>query len=291
VPLQSRQRRRERRSAGPKGGRRFRRWALLTLAGAGIAGAAFSFAPLHETLNREVLRLHAICVLGAGRLSAEEVAAATGLAEGTSLLAISPAAIEARLREQPWIRDAHVMRLVPGRVLVQVAFREPVARVTQASPEEGAPVVLVDAEGRAVVEAAGAPVPPLPVIVSPRLPAAGELAPGLAAAAAAVGAVARSAFADRTATLYVGAEDDPNSVSLQLTQLPPRVFVGSGDLDQKLARLAQVIAGGTTPARDAAEIDLRFADQAVLRGLPLPDGTAHSAQAPGGAPAPHDRAG
>jgi len=283
---------RERRRAEPKGRRRILRWALLALAGAGgAAGAAFSFTPLHEVLDREVLGLRAICVLGAGRLSAEEVAAATGLAQGTSLLAISPPAIETRLREQPWIREAHVMRFVPGRLLVQVTFREPVARVTQASPEGGAPVVLVDAEGRAVVEAAGGPVPLLPVIVSPRLPAAGELAPGLAAAAAAVEAVARSTFAARAATFYLGAENDPNSVSLQLPQLPPRVLVGSGDLDQKLARLARVIAGDTTPARDAAEIDLRFADRAVLRGLPLPDGTAHSAQAPGGAPAPHDRAG
>jgi cell division protein FtsQ len=258
----------------------------------GIAAAAWELAPLRQRLDREVLALHAICVLGAGRLSAEEVAAATGLAEGTSLLEISPSEIEARLRAQPWIREAHVMRLVPGRLLVQVAFRKPVARVTRASsPEEGAPVVLVDAEGRAVVQGADEPVPPLPVIVSPRLPDAGELAPGLAAATAAVGAVARSAFAATGVTFYLGAENDPNSVSLQLAQLSPRVLVGSGDLDQKLARLALVIAGDTTPAREAAQIDLRFADRAVLRGLPLPDGTAHSAQAPGGASVPHDRAG
>jgi hypothetical protein len=246
---------------------------------------------LRRTLDQEVLTLHAICVLGAGRLSAEEIAQRTKLVRGTSLLEISPHEIEDRLRTDPWIRKAHVMRLLPGRLLVQVAFREPVARVTQTSPAEGTAVVFVDAEGRAVVQSPGDPVPRLPVIVSPRLPAAGELVPGLGAAAAAVEAVARSSFAGTNATFYLGVEDDPNSVSLQLPPLAARVLVGTGDLDRKLARLALVIAGDTTPARGATEIDLRFADRAVLRGLPLPDGTAHSAQAPGGAPAPHDRAG
>jgi cell division protein FtsQ len=256
-----------------------------------VAVSAVGLAPLGRSLDREVLTLQAICVLGAGRLPAEEIAARTGLAQGTRLLEISPREIEDRLRTDPWIREAHVMRLLPGRLLVEVAFREPVARVSPPSRVDGAPVVLVDADGRAVVQRPGEPIPPLPVIVSPRLPAAGELAPGLGAAAAAVAALARSPFAGANATYYLGAEADPNSLSFQLPPLSARVLVGTGDLDRKLARLARVVAGDATPARAAAEIDLRFADQAVLRGLPLPEGTAHSAQAPGRAPAPHDRAG
>jgi len=291
APLRGASVAREARTARPKGKRsRFVFWTLLALAGPVIAGAGAWLAPLRQALDREVLGLRTICVLGAGRVSAEEIAAKTGLAEGTSLLEISPHEIESRLRTHPWIREAHVMRLVPGRLLVEVALREPVARVAMASAEVGAGV-LVDAEGRAIVQTAGEPFPLLPVIVSPRLPAAGEVVPALSAAAAAVGAVAHSAFAGTSATFFLGAENDPNSVSLQLPQLSARVLLGTGDLDQKLARLALVLAGDTTPARAAAEIDLRFADQAVLRGLPLPDGTAHSAQAPGGAPAPHDRAG
>jgi hypothetical protein len=256
-----------------------------------LAGLVVFFTPLREGLDREVLGLRSICVLGTGRLSPEEVAAKTGLREGMSLLEIHPQEIESRLRTDPWIREASVMRLVPGRLLVKVALREPVARVALVSGPEGAPVVLVDADGRAIAQAARELYPFLPRIEAPRLPAAGEVMPALAAAAAAVGAVGRSSLAREGATFFVGPEDDPNSVSLALPALPARVYLGTGDLTQKIDRLALVLAGNSTPARAAAEIDLRFADRAVLRGVPLPDGTAHSAQGPGGVPAPHDRAG
>ena len=278
------------RSARPKKTRRLLFWTLLVLAGV-VAGVVGALAPVCRELDREVFALRSICVLGAGRLTAEEIAARTGLAEGTSLFEISPHEIEGRLRTDPWIREAYVMRFVPGRLLVRVALREPVARVAAASAGVGAPGMWVDSEGRAIAQTAGEPFPLLPVIVSPRLPVVGEVVPAVAAAAAAVGAVARSTFATPSATFFLGPENDPNSVSLQLPQLSARVLLGTGDLDQKITRLALVLAGDTIPARAAAEIDLRFADRAVLRGLPLPDGTAHSAQAPGGAPAPHDRAG
>jgi len=254
-----------------------------------IAGAAYFRAPLQKALDQQVLALHSICVIGADRLSAANVAALTGVAEGTSLLKISPHEIEGRLRTHPWIREAHVMRLLPGRLLVAVSFREPVARVA-ASAEAGTLLVLVDDDGRAVAQSSGGAFAPLPIIVSPHPPTVGEVVPALGAAAAAVRAVARSAFAGTQPTFFVG-DNDPNSVSLALPQLSARVLLGTGELDQKLARLALVLAGDRTPARTAAEIDLRFADRAVLRGLPLPEGTAHSAPAPGGASAPHDRAG
>ncbi len=281
----------EGRAARPRGKGRRLLWTLLALLGPAVAAGAGGLSPLRQVLARDVLALHSICVLGAGRLSPEEIAAKTGLADGTSLLEISPREIEARLRTHPWIRDAHVMRLLPARVLIEVALREPVARVTAASAVAGAQIVLVDAEGRAIAQSAGEPFAKLPIIVSPRLPAAGEIVPGIAAATAAALAVTRSSFAGAGATFFLGAENDPNSVALELPSLAARVLLGTGDLDLKLARLALVLAGDRTPARAAAEIDLRFADQAVLRGLPFPDGTAHSAQAPGGAPAPHNRAG
>jgi len=265
---------------------------LLGLAGLAICGASGWLVAQHPELERELLSLRSICVLGAGRLSAQEIAAGTGLVAGTSLLEISPCEIESRLRSHPWIRDAHVLRLVPARLLVEVELREPVARVQAASAEAGAAIALVDADGRALAQGPDEPSSSLPTIVSPRLPAVGEVVPALGAAAAATRAVAHSALAGARASFFLGAEDDPNSVSIQLPELSAaRILLGTGDLDLKLSQLALLLEGESAPARSAAEIDLRFADRAVLRGLPLPDGTAHSAQAPGGVPAPHDRAG
>jgi cell division protein FtsQ len=262
------------------------------LAGLGICGAGGWFAVQHPGLKRELFGLRSICVLGAGRLSPEEIAAGTGLVAGTSLLEISPCEIEARLRTHPWIRDAHVLRLVPARLLVEVELREPVARVQAASTEPGGPVAWVDIDGRALAQGPDEPSSSLPTIVSPRLPVVGEVAPALGAAAAAVRAVARSALGGARATFFLGAQDDPNSVSIQLPELSAaRILLGTGDLDLKLSQLALLLEGVGAPARAAGEIDLRFADRAVLRGLPLPDGTAHSAQAPGRVPAPNDRAG
>jgi len=64
-----------------------------------------------------------------GRFSAEEVRAWSGLAVGMSLWEIEPAAVEARLRAQPWIHSAQVRREFPQQVYVTVTARRPVAIV------------------------------------------------------------------------------------------------------------------------------------------------------------------
>ena len=256
--------------------------ALAALAGAHAAGW---IAPLAARLDHELLDLQSISVTGAGHLSPAEIVAATGLASGTSLLDVSSREVEDRLRAHPWIRDARVMRLPPGRVLVSVVLRKPVARLATEPP------ALVDEEGRPFALAAPGEWSDLPEIVPAEQLQLGAPSPRLAEAAAAAASLARAGYASKTTTLWVAEPGDPAGVSVRIAALPGRVVLGSGDLDAKLARLSHLLAAGRAPALTAAEIDLRFADRAVLRGLSIPDGMGDSAEAPLGSPPPEDRAG
>ncbi len=272
-----------------------RRPGRSTLAAGLLTGAALAalvaahagdwVAPAAARLDHEILDLRSISVTGAGRLSPAEIVAATGLAAGTSLVDVSPREVEDRLRAHPWIREARVMRLPPGRVLVSVVLRQPVARLAAEPP------VLVDAEGRPFALAAPGEWSELPEIVPADLPPLGAPSARLAECAAAVAALARAGLATRTTKLWLAGPGDPAGVSVHIAALPGRVVLGNGDLDGKLARLSLLLADGRTSVSTAAEIDLRFADRAVLRGQSVPDGTGESAEAPLGSPPPEDRAG
>jgi hypothetical protein len=57
--------------------------------------------------------------------------------------------------------------------------------------------------------------------------------------------------------------------------------LGREDLDSKLRDLASLLAADVPGIGDATELDLRFADQAVLRNDPPPEEAAQAAAARG----------
>jgi cell division protein FtsQ len=269
-----------------------RRW-VLAAGGAALLGigaalvTSYGAGPRLRELARGALALHAISVEGAGRISSSELVETTGLVYGTSLLDVDPAAAEARLLAHPWVSGARVMRLPPGRVLVSVALREPVAWVRR---DDAAPPLLVDATGAAFAPAAEADLAALPRLV-PAVVAMpdGEPAP------LKEGAEAARAFAGQAlgvpSEIHLGAPGDPDGVWLRMPRVSARVVLGAGDFDAKLAQLRRLLAAGLAPSEAAEAIDLRFADRAVLRSQPGPEEPAKSAAAPGGAPPPRGRAG
>ena len=68
---------------------------------------------------------------------------------------------------------------------------------------------------------------------------------------------------------------------LQALAQEPAVVLGREDLDSKLRELARLLAADVPEIGDAAEIDLRFADQAVLRKESPPEEAAKAAAARG----------
>ncbi|HVP31452.1 MAG TPA: FtsQ-type POTRA domain-containing protein [Myxococcota bacterium] len=260
---------------------------LVLLGAAGGVAVPWLGPSLLSKLRHDWLALQHVAVAGAGRISSQAIAETTGLPLGVSLLDVDPHAAEARLRSHPWIREAHVMRLPPSTVVVSVELREPVALVEGAAPGEE---WLVDATGRRFAPAEERDLASLPLLVPAVVEGPDGGPPDLAAGAEAALALARSSL-PRNSQIHLPAPGDPEGMKLRVGATPAPIVLGTGGLDDKLARLARLLAERLPEVQAAAVIDLRFADQAVLRSPPLPEGAAKSAAAPGGARPPRDQAG
>lgn len=270
---------------------------VLTLLGvaAGLAvAAAATPAALRVVragaawLHDDLLALRTVSVEGASRISATDVAAASGLVGGTSLLDVRPDAVAARLREQPWIADAYVLRLPPSRVLVAISEKVPRA---VAMAGAGGSAWLVDERGEAFAPASPEDVSRLPHLVSTRFPVRPRSRSDVLASAVALErALARDGFASPVA-IELPAPGDAQGLAVRLAETPARVLLGSGELDEKLGRLARLLEARLPETAAAGTIDLRFADQAVLRSPAFPEGAPRPAAAPGGAPPRTGRSG
>ena len=111
------------------------------------AGAFLGARDPGEVVRASLLsgfELESVATRGLSHLTAEEVARSTGLVPGTPLGEIDGSRVELRLLQHPWIRQVRVAPLPPGRVLVEVTEREPVALVPSGDPEQ---LWLVDGRG------------------------------------------------------------------------------------------------------------------------------------------------
>jgi cell division protein FtsQ len=234
----------------------------LSLAGGAWLGSAWLADATLETIS----------VRGARHLSAQAIAAASGVAPGARLAALDRDSVAARLAEHAWIEEARALAFPSGRLLLAVVEREPVA-------------VLAGEEPWAV-DAAGSPFAPAPSVgleALPRLVAAHGAAPRDLAQAVAL--ARRLPELGLAAPLEVGiaAPNDPEGLSLRLPGLAPRVVLGREDLDAKLADLTRVLEAKLPELASATRLDLRFRDQAVLDVTPPPKGTAQAAASRGDA--------
>jgi cell division protein FtsQ len=232
---------------------RVRRAAPLAALAAFTAGAALAglLAERAAAARPELFAVRTVALAGARRVDPGELARLAAEAGR------SPAAVAEQLTRHPWIASARAARVAPATVVARVVEREPVA------------VLEPGGEGALLVDADGTPFAPAPHDVAglPRLllrepPAPGRPDPRLAAGIA----LAREAQAAGWPRLTLELDGpDPQAVpALRIAGLAPRVVLGPGDARAKLGRLARVLA--EQPAsRAAAEIDLRFAEQVVLR--------------------------
>jgi cell division protein FtsQ len=198
-----------------------------------------------------------LAVIGNTRASAEELAAAAGVAAGTPLASLDLVAVEAALAGHPWVRRARVAALPPDQLILAVEEREPVAVALLAGVAR-----LVDRDGTAFAPA-GADTR-LPELRGAGAPGGPPLVEGVAllAAVEAQGLPAPQAL--------IFAADEPATVpALELASDAPapsaRVLLGRDDQPAKLARLAELLRRDLPELGSAAEIDLRFGDDVVLR--------------------------
>lgn len=260
--------------------RRLRVLAPVGFAAALVVGGATA-RPLYAWLWLDDVPLERVSVLGARVLEPARIAAHAGAIAGTPLAALDPAAIRARLGEEPWIESARVLRLPGGTLVVDVRERAAIARWVR---DDG--VALVDASG---ARFAGDPAlgGALPRVIGAapdddRLPEE---------ALAILRALERHALAtpDREVRLRLPAPapaptghdatdaadaTDPatrpnaDGYVLEIGETGPRALLGRDLFAERIARLAVLLDHEAPEVRDARWIDLRYADRAVLRTEP-----------------------
>ena len=209
---------------------------LLGLVGFVLAGA---YSPL--------MALRTIDVVGANRVSAEQVRSALGGQLGTPLPLIDFSAVRSDLSRFRLIRSYVIESRPPGTIVVRIVEREPIGVIPA-----GGGFNLVDAAG-VVIESGDEPIKGYPDI------SAQVGTSGFAAAAAVVSSLPVG-IRTQLSTVKAATKDD---VTLTLTGGARVVWGSAEESDYKAVVLGALMVGH--PVDDVTEYDVSSPDSAVIR--------------------------
>jgi len=222
-----------------------------------VAAAGVQLGPpaLDAVVAHPYFALDEITVSPTRRVRPGEILARAGVRPGMSAWEVSPTVLAARIAGHPWIRRARVRRVLPRRLVVDVTERRPAA------------IVALDrfyyVDRRGVVFAALGDDDPLDL----------PLITGLADAGARQRAALRASLKMLRLLLAAGLSFRVSEVHIERERgirvfpVEPAVALtfGWGQLRDKTRRLALVLAALDGGAAGVREVDLRFAEQAVVR--------------------------
>jgi cell division protein FtsQ len=228
------------------------RWKALVRR-AGILGAVIAVASSPwwgraAVMHLDFFRVRRVEIEGTRYVSPDEIVSRLRIDTTASLWAdVVP--LEQRVRQHPSVREVHIVRKMPGTLIVRVTENLPVALVQAA-----AGLVAVDAQGKSL------PIDPtradldLPVLSSRdtfALRVLGDVRERAPALFARIGEVKRTAKGD---------------LLFRLGEQPSRDILGSADVTAD--RLTDIVPVEQDLARrslHATELDLRFRDQVIAR--------------------------
>jgi cell division protein FtsQ len=227
--------------------RRLRNLVLFPVLAAALFLAAFSLA-------KNLLRVKEIVFTGNHHLKNEELGSLIRIKKNSGLFGVSGRDIYLGLRQSPWIKDAVVRKELSGRVLINVAEREPVALLSLAGKH-----FLIDNEGMVLEEMKEGTMLLLPVIKD--IDPAGNRE----TYAEAVRFV--DVLHDKRVVSYDGnieiSGERPEDITLKIDKII--IKVGIGDFDKKLARLDFVRDEIQRRNITVEYIDLRFANKIIVK--------------------------
>lgn len=267
---------------GPRPGRPapLRRTRILALVAAACLGLGVGVVAGPGSLARlgaPRVTLQRVAVRGHAQLAPQEVVSAAGLRPGIPLDPPALRRARQRLRAHPWIVDARVVALPPSQLLVAIEERRPVARALLAAGP-----TFVDASG--VPFAAADAAAPGPLLVGVEEAERARPHPVLSQGLDLLAALEAHGLPPAHRVILGGAPPE-TLPAFELAPEGPRILLGSGELDVKLARLARLRAARLPEVQRASEIDLRFGADVVLRSDPAPGGSG-VARTRGGAASP-----
>jgi hypothetical protein len=224
-----------------------------------------------DASNEAPVRVRGLAVQGHERLSARRVAAASGLAPGMLASEIDTAKVAAALNAHEMIRNATVAALPHGTLILRVEEREPVAIVRAPEVEGGGYVLrLVDTTGTPFARAQANDWSRLHRLRSATVLPTNQADPQLLSALSLAALIQRTNGSNREAREIELPSRLPSKQAglgwvLHSQELPRTVILGEDELEPRLKKLSLLLTSNMPAARAAEEIDLRFANQAVLR--------------------------
>ena len=195
-------------------------------------------------------------------LTRDEALAVTGLREGVNIFSVDFARVEAALREIPQVQDVRLARKLPDQIDVSITARRPIAWVA-APGETGDPSA---SEKSLLVDAGGFLMRPrhimpeyfhLPAIYGAKSDNVrdGEPLPGedLRLAVRLIETVARHP----NSLLHIRAIDVSRGYCLEVVNdSNARILFGTGDFEEQLARLQQLLAHCNETGRSLEKVNL-----------------------------------
>lgn len=222
-------------------------------------------AAVWANLWKEDLRVLDVQVKGNGIVSAKEIVSLAGIAKGEKLFEVDLFAVQKRIMKNQFLRSASVNREAPGRVSITVEERVPIASAVMDR------ILYLDAEGYVLPPAVSEHIFDLPVVTGTLSSA--EFRPGeqISSESAKEGIAILAIALDLDDELYrriseVRVEAGKDIIAYTAEAGVPVIF-GRGDTGMKLVKFdafwKQFVA--THGAHELAYVDLRFADQVVVR--------------------------
>ena len=232
--------------------------ALVFLSGAGVYGIVKGehvpaiFSAIKDTAdagaNAMGMRIATVSLSGQRQVSREEIFAAAGVTDHSSLLFLDVADARAKLEAIPWIAEATVRKLYPDRLQITVTEREPFALWQQQGK-----VKVIAADGTVLSE---------------------KVEPRLASLSFVVGNGAAARARDFLAVLdkYPSIRDSVRA-SIYVAERRWNLKLKNGvdvrlpetNLEGALATLARLDREKNLLSRDITAVDLRLADRLTVR--------------------------
>ncbi len=198
--------------------------------------------------NLAGFRITSIALAGERRLTRDDILAAAGISGRTSLLFLDAGEARARLRANPWIAEATVLKLYPGRLHIALTERDPFALWQR----DGKVEVIAD-DGTVVEPYASQPFAKLPLVVG-------------------VGAETRAKGFLATLDKYPSIREQLQAAVL-VAERRWNVMLKNGidvrlpetGMEQALDMLLKLDRDNKILSRDIAAIDLRLADRVTVQ--------------------------
>jgi cell division protein FtsQ len=278
----SRRRRTPPRTADPAVVHRRVRWALT------VAGTVLVVAIVIPWLGRVARRhpyfaVREVAVRHRGHLELEAIRTLAGVDVGTNVWEVDPEVAETRLLTNGWIRSAHVRRVLPDRVVLQVREHRPVAILAVADESPG--LYYLAANGRIFAPVTAGDARDLPFVTGlARNDLGGSEAFGPRAVRRALALLRRAARHPAVGTVSELHVDRDDGLTLMPIRPALPIEIGWGEYDAKLARLTEVLPYWSGREAELRSVSCVFADDVVVRtrtARPTKSGAAG-----GGAPRP-----